>query len=65
MDKAKELQVDLAVSVTVDERGGEPVPVFAEITGAIQSETQYQLSTVIESDLGIQRENQLWITGRS
>ena len=65
LDKAKELQVDLAVSVTVDERGGEPVPVFAEITGAIQSETQYQLSTVIESDLGIQRENQLWITGRS
>ena len=65
LDKAKELQVDLAVSVTVDERGGKPVPVFAEITGAIQSETQYQLSTVIESDLGIQRENQLWITGRS
>ena len=65
LDKAKELQVDLAVNVTVDEREGEPVPVFAEMTGTIQSEIQHQLSTVIETDLGIQKENQLWIAGES
>ena len=65
LDKAKELQVDLAVNVTVDKREGEPVPVFAEMIGTIQSEIQYQLSRIIETDLGIQKENQLWIAGES
>ena len=61
LDKAKELQVSLAVDVTVEEREGEQIPVFAEMTGAVLPEIQRQLSTVIATDLGIPKENQLWI----
>ena len=61
LDKAKELQVNLTADVTVEERGGEPIPVFAEMTGAVLPEIQQQLSTVIATDLGIPKENQLWI----
>ena len=63
--KAKELQVSLVVDVTVEERGGEPIPVFAEMTGAVLPEIQQQLSTVIATDLGIPKENQLWIVEES
>ena len=61
MDKAEELQVSLTADVTVEERGGEPIPVFVEMTGAVLPEIQQQLSTVIATDLGIPKENQLWI----
>lgn len=61
LDKAKELQANLTAEVTVEERGGEPIPVFAEMTGAVLPEIQQQLSTMIAADLGIPKENQLWI----
>lgn len=61
LDKAEELQVSLTADVTVEERGGKPIPVFVEMTGAVLPEIQQQLSTVIATDLGIPKENQLWI----
>lgn len=61
LDKAKELQVNLTADVTVEERGGEPIPVFAEMTGSVLPEVQHKLSAVIAVDLGIPKENQLWI----
>lgn len=65
LDKAGALQVSLTAKVTVEERDGEPIPVFAEMTGAVPPEIQRQLSTVIEADMGIPEENQLWIVGGS
>lgn len=61
LDKAKEFQVNLTADVTVEERGGEPIPVFAEMTGSVLPEVQHKLSAVIAVDLGIPKENQLWI----
>ena len=65
LDKAKELQADLTVEVTVEEKDGEPIPVFAEVSGTVLPEVQQRLSAVIATDLGITKENQLWIVEES
>lgn len=60
LDKAEDLNANLTADVTVEERDGELVPVFIALNGDTLPEIQQQLSAVIEADLGIPKENQLW-----
>lgn len=57
LDKAAELNTELTVAVTVNE---EYVPVYAELNGEITPYARRQLEYILESDLGITKENQLW-----
>lgn len=59
LDKAAALNAALAVEVTVSE-DGTPVPVAAELCGDISPYARQQLEDILQEDLGIAKEYQLW-----
>ena len=56
-DKARELGIDCQVRVTA-ETGEDGVPLPAEV--AVDAPYSEELSAVIQKDLGVPRENQMW-----
>lgn len=59
LDKAKSLGAELTVEVTVSSDAS-PVPTAARITGAVSPAAKTQLQTILEEDLGIPKECQIW-----
>lgn len=60
LDKAELTDSGIQVEITLDDR---QLPAFAEIRGDCSGETRRQLEALLESDLGITKENQRW-TGK-
>ena len=60
LDKANVLGVTLAVEVTLS-RDEVPVPVEAVLRGAVSPYAKQQLQQMMETELDIAKENQLWI----
>jgi hypothetical protein len=58
LDKAKELDAEITVEIFLNE---EKVPCFAEIRYEADSRIQNELQRILETDLGISKENQKWI----
>ena len=58
LDKAADLHTSLTVEVTV---GEENLPAAVRISGEASPYARRRLQAVIESDLGISKENQQWI----
>lgn len=59
LDKAAALNAELTVAVTVSEEDT-PVPVEVHLSGEISPFAKQHLQSIIQSDLGIAKENQLW-----
>lgn len=57
LDKARSLQAEVTVEVSVNE---ENVPDSVTVSGAVSPYVRRQLQRIIESDLGIAKENQKW-----
>ena len=57
LDKASQLNVELSVEVTIDE---ENIPTAVTLSGEVSPYARRQLQEIIESDLGIAKENQRW-----
>lgn len=57
LDKASQEGATLTVKVTL---GEDLLPVGAELNGRLESEIQQSLSEMLEKELGIAKENQLW-----
>ena len=60
LDKAAGMDAKLTVEVTVSD-SGTPVPVAAKLSGAVSPVVRQQLEGILQTDLGITRENQTWI----
>ena len=58
-DKASELGVTVEVFVELDD-GSIPAPARVEISGAVSPAGKMTLSNLIEKDLGIRKEDQIW-----
>ena len=58
LDKASSRGADLQVSITL---GEDSLPVRAVLYGTIPETVQQEISCIITQDLGIPKENQLWI----
>ncbi len=59
LDKARSLDAAVEIEITV---GGEiPVPIGARISGTVNPYTKARLESILEKELGIARENQIWI----
>ncbi len=59
LEKAKEMDVDLAVQVEVSE-DEIPMPVSVCLSGKISPYVKTQLSNMITQDLGVSKEYQVW-----
>ena len=57
LDKARRLEATITVEVGTNE---EQIPVSVVLSGNISPEGRRALSEIIESDLGIAKENQFW-----
>ena len=57
LDKASQLNVELSVEVAIDE---ENIPTAVTLSGEVSPYARRQLQEIIESDLGIAKENQRW-----
>ena len=57
LDTARSLQAEVTVEVSVNE---ENVPDSVTVSGAVSPYVRRQLQRIIESDLGIAKENQKW-----
>lgn len=57
LDKAAELSAELEVEVTLDDGY---VPAFVAIRGAVSPYAKLRLQQILEDDLGISKENQIW-----
>lgn len=60
LDKAAELGADVSVRVSVSQ-DPIPVPVSVQITGSLSPYNKQKLEQIIERDLNIAKENQIWI----
>lgn len=59
LEKAKGLNLELSVEVKVSE-ADIPLPVEVRLSGSAAPYAKQRLQTIIEDDLGIPKENQLW-----
>lgn len=59
LDKASAMGVTLTATVTLSE-DTIPIPVAAQLTGNISPYHRKQLSNILQTELGITEENQLW-----
>lgn len=59
LDKAKALGADITVSVTLEE-SEIPIPKSARITGSISPYAKKMLANILQEDLGITTEAQIW-----
>lgn len=57
LDKAAELNTELTVEVTVSD---DRIPVSAVLSGDISPYARQQLENILQRDLGIAKENQVW-----
>lgn len=57
LDKAAAMNVELTIDITVSE---EQIPVSAVLGGEISPYARERMEAILESDLGITKENQLW-----
>lgn len=62
LDKAGEWNATLRVEVTLSE-DALPVPVGARLTGIVSPYVRSRLERTLEEELGIRKENQVWIGG--
>lgn len=60
LDKARLLHGELTVEVTLSD-GEPPIPVSVRLTGSISPYAKSRLSAILQEDLGISKENQIWI----
>lgn len=60
LDKAKALAADIQIEVTVS-HDSQPIPKSVCITGKLSPYAKVQLQKILEDDLGIPKEGQLWI----
>ena len=60
VDKAAAMGAAVTARVTLEE-GEIPVPVLAEITGKVSPYIKLRLEEMIQEDLNITKENQIWI----
>lgn len=60
LQRAQSLHVQITVDVAVAQ-GDVPIPEMVYITGNIAPYAKQQLQEMIENDLGIPKENQIWI----
>lgn len=58
LDKAGQWEAELNVAITF---GEDSIPVGAELSGKIPESVQKDISRILTEDLGIPKENQLWI----
>lgn len=61
LDKAHLLQAEVTVSITLSD-GIPPVPIYASLTGTVSPYVKTRLTEILSSDLGIAKENQIWIS---
>lgn len=59
LDKAQSLNLQLTVTVTVSD-GALPAPVGVRLSGTVSPYAKSALARIIEEDLGIAKENQIW-----
>lgn len=59
LDKAKAMGADIAVTVVLTD-DEVPVPWKVEVTGSISPYARNELQQIMEDDLGISKENQIW-----
>lgn len=59
LDKAAELNASVTVEITVSE-DGTPIPMAAVLGGEVSPYAKQQLGRILQADLGIAKENQLW-----
>lgn len=59
LDKAAALNADLTAEVTVN-NDDPPIPVSVRLSGEVSPYARQQLQSMIQEDLGISKENQLW-----
>lgn len=60
LEKAKAIHADIQVKVEVSD-DTIPLPVGVQISGSVTPYAKKQLETFLEDELGISKENQLWI----
>lgn len=58
LDKAADLQAEITAEVFVDDHN---IPTEAKLSGEISPYAKERLKEILESDLGITKENQIWI----
>ena len=58
LDKARGLDTEIKIEITLNEEG---LPYRAEIQGEAEAKVQKELQRILETDLGISKENQTWI----
>ena len=59
LDKAAQLDVELTVQVELSE-DAIPVPVRLRLQGSISPYAKSRLQSIIQNDLGVDKENQIW-----
>lgn len=59
LDKAAAQNASVQVEITISEEEV-PLPVAATIRGSVPPQTRDQLASIMETDLGIAKENQRW-----
>lgn len=59
LDKANQLGLSIEVEVCLSDESP-PMPTFAEIHGTVSPYAKARLQEIIENDLAISKENQLW-----
>ncbi len=59
LDKAAGMDVALSVEVTLDE-SQIPMPESVRLTGAVSPYAKQRLTNIIQEDLGIDKEHQIW-----
>lgn len=58
LDKANKLGANIRPKILLDKNR---IPAFAEIEGTVKRDVQMQLQNILTEDLGIPKENQIWI----
>jgi len=59
LDKAAELNTQITVTVKLS-KDNPPIPVSVQISGAVTPYIRLRLEEIIQQDLGITKENQIW-----
>lgn len=60
LDKATDLNANLTVSVILSEDGDYPVPQSVQMSGSVSPYAKKLLSQMLQEDLGIEPEDQIW-----
>ena len=60
LDKATDLNANLTVSVILSEDGAYPVPQSVQMSGSVSPYAKKLLSQMLQEDLGIEPEDQVW-----